>query len=711
MAERLEAAGRWLVRAGGTGTPGEVGDALGGLNANAQSALVRALRQAGLAEGPKGRLTLTPAGWARFAGLEGRPAGEVLGRVLEGWPQAHRAFVELLVSAVVARRHLARVRPKGHLAFMAIGETGTGKTAMGALVCTLFGLDPVAHTLYVPAQTPGQLLGVTVQDGDGFRWEPAPVTRQPFVVLDEFDKASDDAARRRALVLLHDEVRVQLAGRVHELAPTALLLANPAPGDRYRMLRPEYRRRSAVLDTAGTHGIEDVVAATFAGLEARPADRLDLEALVPPADRLPAEMLDTLRSLRDVALTQAGRDEFPGVAALEAAALGRWALLGPDAEPGAAVLGTAIAYLQVTGTVPGMVNDEAYLDLAAVRAALGEGGDAIAAAIERGRAERDAAHEQVRHVRRRRAAADLEVVAGAATLAAELRQVHDALDGRRLPEALRAPAAGQRAVLRQLAAHAGKVSTRAALDEAQEAAVEPLRRGRELLAQANATRLEQTQYARDERQRQRREQAAQRAEAARLRAGNAAERRWLADELAAIVATAAPLEALYKRTTTRPGEDVLGTLQGLRVDGRPVVRYLSALPAPDQPRKGWRRLLADHEPGGLWCSTLDAGVRYYGTRYGCTDLRAWGSGTRSVLAPPLRLLHASENHLRERLGRRPRAARPQVLEPPRKPTAQLPPAPARKALPAAPAPVFPVPAEVLQGASRYGLPSLEARPS
>jgi len=712
-AERFEAAGAYLVRAGGGAAPGELADALGGLNAARLAELTRALREAGYATGPRTRLQLTDAGWSHFAGVEGAPAGEVLDRVLDGWPQAHRAFVELLVSAIVARHHLADRYGFGHLAFMAIGPTATGKSATAGLVCRLFGLDVATHTLYLPEVTPGEVMGRRVQDADGWHLEPAPVTQQPFLLLDEFDKA-DDATRRQALAYLHDQPRRMVGSELRDLKPTTLLAANPpTSGERYRMLRQEYRRRSVVLDTAGTKGIADVLRHTYDAW--RPADRLDLAQLEPPADELPDPARAVLQSLVDNVLTEDGStDDFPGVPALELAALGRWALLGPDADPAAAALGVAVAYAQVTGTVPGMVKDGWQLDLAAVRSALGADGEAIAAAVERGRAERATAVDEVRQVRRRHVQADYRVLEDAATLAAQLRELHDALDGRKMPEDLHAVAKGRRAVLRLLADRAGKVSTAASLDDVRADAAEPMDRARELVAKATTARLERQQYARAEAERQRREGADRRAAAAQQRAATTAGRKFLRDQLAEVVTAARPLEQAYRRKTTRPGENVLDELKSLTVDRRPILRYRVSLPAPEQPRKGLGRLLGGtREPMGVWTSAIDPGVYYAGTQYGCRDLAAWGRATRDMLTPPLRLLHRSEDDLRARLGMAPRSARPQLVEPVRKPVAQLPALPARPPAqrPTAPAPAaspFRIPREVLEGPARYGLPALEA---
>ncbi|MGW8816332.1 hypothetical protein, partial [Gordonia terrae] len=196
-AERIEAAGRWLASAGGTAAPGELGAALG-LNHARQAEAVRALRDAGLCEGPKGQLKLTPAGWARFGVTEPADHGTTLDEALDGWPHAHRAFGRLLVSNAVARRHLAAVRRRGWLGFMAIGETGSGKSSAVERSAELLGLDLARVRVFLPGKTAGELLGRREQTPNGWQFTPAPLTRGPLAFFDEYDKA-DDPTRRAAL--------------------------------------------------------------------------------------------------------------------------------------------------------------------------------------------------------------------------------------------------------------------------------------------------------------------------------------------------------------------------------------------------------------------------------------------------------------------------------------------------------------------------------
>ncbi len=657
--ERVEAAGRWLAQAGGSALRRDVGAALG-VNHARQAEVLAALVAAGMVTGTRLEVRLTDAGWARFGGVEQVSAGEVLDRVLDGWPYTHRAFLELLVCAVIARHHLGAQRREAHLGFIAIGETGTGKSAMGGLVCHLFGLPGPLHKMHVPAHTAGSMLGRRVQDADGWRFVPAPVTRLPFVMLDEFDKA-EEPVQRRAWLFLDGSLDQQLEDQVHELLPTPLLTANPPrSGDRYAHLRQEYRRRSVVLDTGAmagrSHELEDLLGRFYATAAA--TDRLHLDALVPPA-ALDASALEVLRTVRH-ALTPHGAEEFPGLRALELATLGRCALLGDGADQAAAAYATGVAYLQASESVPGQVAEGWIPDLAAVHDALGADAAGIAAALERGRAGRRQAQDQAAAGRARKARQDLDVLERGERLAERCRQAVAAIDGRKVDPARKAEAAGLRRVLRRHATTAAQVTTASGLAEVTRQAADPLERAGRLLAVVTTDRDAAKRAKQEDAEQDRNARQAAKAEHSRARSALAAGRRRDREELARAVAAARPLEALYARTTTRPGERPLDVLRDLRApNGEPLLRYTAA-PASDRAR-GWRGVLETTVLGsapGTW-RVAGSGAVFTGTLHTCSELMQWGAGTRAVLAPTLDAIHQAEDELRSYLGAEERR-RPQV---------------------------------------------------
>src|SRR6266536_38815 len=443
------AAVRWLAAAGGTARPGELGAALG-IGHSTRADLISELRQARLVDGKQRQIRLTPGGWA-YAGEDGgTTAGGVLDATAAGWPYAHRAFLDLLCSQMVARHHLADSRTARHLGFMAIGETGTGKTAMGELACHLFGLDFKAVRRILYRETAGSLLGRREPEpGGGWRLEPSEAAGLPLLLVDEFDEG-EDAVRRVAWGFFQGETAVRHEGQLWNIRPVPMLAANPPQaGDRYRLLRPEYRRRSVVLDTGymrgRSHEIEDMLTGYYQA--ARPG-ALSLDRLTLPAARLDDRGRAVLRSVRHV-LTEAGREEFPGVEAIELVTLGRLALMGSD-DHALAAFATTLAYLQVTATVPGQVVEGWQPDMRALREQLGDGAAALAGAVERGRAGRALA---VRHARG--AVVDQEKLSDDLTadrdeLGERLRLAAAAIEGRKLgglDDDRKAKAAGVRGAL------------------------------------------------------------------------------------------------------------------------------------------------------------------------------------------------------------------------------------------------------------------------
>lgn len=671
-AERIEAAGRWLASAGGTAAPGEVGAALG-LNHARQAETVRALRDAGLCEGPKGQLKLTPAGWARFGVTDPGDGGATLGEALDGWPHAHRAFASLLVSTAVARRHLAAARLSRWPGFMAIGETGSGKSSAVEVAVTLLGLDLARVRVFLSGQTAGTLLGRREQTPDGWQFAPAPLTRGPLAFFDEYDKA-DDPTRRAALPYFQGEARVMAEDQVLDLAPVPVLAANPpARGDRYAVLRPEYRRRSVVLDTRYMRGRGEV----FEELMSRPRGRvLDLDRLAPPASRLDEDGRAVLKQVRQV-LTEAGAEEFPGVEALELAALGRLPLLDTPDHTRAAFL-TALDYLLVTETVPGQVIDGWQPDIAALRQAFGSDAGTMTAALDQARAEREQARGQARQARVRHDVEDLGLVRDRHALAEQLRQAAESIDGRRVPATLRPEAAGVRAALRDVRTRVLDTRARTRLDDLAAVAAEPLAQAEAIVRQVQA---EQQQALAERQQAEADRRQAKHAQAEHRRLLRA-QRVALAEQLETCLSEARELERLYVRTATREGESPFAVLRDYRVSGQhPLLRYVAP---PQRPRP--TGLLATVRAGlagpehGHWEATT-AALRLPGTPYSCPLLAEWGPYSRAVLAPVLRELHAHEDQLRAALGRK-RRSRPAVAltEPTPAPVPLLPAASPRRAL-------------------------------
>jgi hypothetical protein len=651
------AAVRWLAAAGGAAGPGELGAALG-ISHTPRAGLLAELRRAGLIEGSQKRIRLTAGGWA-YAGEDGAEgAGPVLDVAGAGWPYAHRAFLELLCSQMIARHHLADSRTTGHLGFMAIGETGTGKTALGLLACHLFGLDAAAARRLLYTETAGSLLGRRESGpGPGWHLEPSEAAGLPLLLLDEFDKG-DDAVRRVAWAFFQGQTAVRHEGLLWDIRPVPMLAANPPQtGDRYRLLRPEYRRRSVVLDTGYMRGrgheIEDVLTGYYQA--ARPG-ALSLDRLTPPAARLDDRGRAVLRSVRHV-LTEAGREEFPGTEAVELATLGRLALMGSD-DHALAAFATTLAYLQVAATVPGQVIEGWQPDMRALRAQLGDGAAALAGAVDRGRAGRAAA---IRHARGAVVGQEKlsdELTAARDELGERLRLAAASIEGRKLgglDDDRKAKAAGVRGALSRIRRETMQCRSAGRLAELADRAAAPLEAAGHITAYLASQRARRDQD-RNDAALQRQQDTAARSRDRDMRAAQAARQR---EQLTRASATARHLESLYRRTTTRPDEKPLTVLSALE-----LVTY-EARPQPE--RKSWRMLAASQPPGD-WRVPGEP-VSFPGWPGYCAALSRWGPGTRAVLMPWLLAWQTQENNLRTQLGRKPR----QRLTSGPQPNRQLPP--------------------------------------
>lgn len=665
--------GEALIQLGGKASPGDAGRVAGVPERSRTRALDR-LRAAGLVDGPKSQVRLTSAGWSRFTTVsEAVGAGEALEPALALWSDlglyAHRAFLELLWSALVARFHLADSRTSGHLGAMALGETGTGKSALAGLTCSSFGLSLAEHTLYVPQQSVGSVLGRRQREpGAGLTWVPAAVATRPFVLFDEFDKA-DDPARRAVLNYFQGEVDVQAEGEIHRLAPTPMLAANPRDnGERLRLLPPEYRRRAVVLDTAYAEDRGSGIERALTGYYARPRPHVALAALRPPAAALPSEALAVLESMAGT-LTSSGRRQRPPLRALESAALGRAALMGPDADLRLAAYATAVSYLQVTEQLDGEVADGWQLDAEQLRRSLGDGAavQALEQAVQQGQARRREAHRTAQDKQVSKEIDDLELLGARHALAAELELSARALGARNIRSSRPTDQVQAKALRAQLLLKRTEVlDSRSALRLAQlrDVVAGPLERAQDLLRQIHRDREAEEQDRRDIAVRQRLEREVARARTKEAEASTRRARDHAAETLRETRRIARRLEALSRRTSLARGERPLATLVDLGlVDYQP-----RATPSAG---RGWlwasAELLAGTGAPGRWVAS-ESGLSFPGTPEDCPALRTWGEPARGVLWPLLATLHRNEDQLVTEHRLRARTDRPSIPRPMALPT-------------------------------------------
>lgn len=372
------------------------------------------------------------------------------------------------------------------------------------------------------------------------------------------------------------------------------------------------------------------------------------------------------------ALTGAGRDEFPGVRALELVTLGRLALLGSDASHVMAAADTAAAYLTVTETVPGQVRPGWQGALAGWAEGV-DGGQRVAEAVARSAQERTSRLEKATGNRRRAAAAEDSVLRDGIELAERCRLAKEALDGRRVPVTHKPAAAGLRRLLGKYQDSAAKVRTAQGFEGVASVAGPVLAEGQQLVdriaqerAAADHVKRDQADQAAQDRQttkegrRQAKDQerkhhatvkAEEKAQAQQVRAHDLSTLREVRD-------SARRLEALYVRPVTRRGENPLLTLAAESVDGHPLLAYRE-----DQAEESrfWRGAAILARSTGTWVvSGTNPPLTFGGSQRHCAALAAWGPGTRAVLAPILGRLHAVEDHLEAVTGTKPRAKRPAV---------------------------------------------------
>jgi hypothetical protein len=426
------------------------------------------------------RVFATPAGRSQVgAGLPGLSLAPALETAIGYFPaEAMRGFVRLLLSAVIARWHLADEYDSGWASFISLGDTKTGKTAIARFVAEVLGLDRLRAIVDAQRETRGSLIGRRVQDGTGWRVERSAILDLPFVCIDEWDKGPQALQAAAGGLLMGDTVD-ELEGARYELRPTVYVTFNPSEqgiGD----LHAAWVRRSVVLDTTPLLPLLDELDEQMwrllrSGEIAIP--QLQLERLRPPASSLPAELRQLLRAELRAGLTDDGL-RHSDVEPLALTALGRAALA--DASLEEAVLATAYDYLTCADTVEQA--RDGYHERLTHR--LGTSALAPDPALAHDQRQR----LQVRRVtrERERMAARDKLVEERGRLAQMLDEAIARLNLRRLQECSPQQRVDARAladVLREVRAAITATTTPDALQLAEARARDPLRRAAELLAQ------------------------------------------------------------------------------------------------------------------------------------------------------------------------------------------------------------------------------------
>jgi hypothetical protein len=194
----------------------------------------------------RGRTYRTTAeGLRRLAAVESTMDWQVFDRLfppLQGVPSVqHRAMIELILAAIVARR--ASLRDDHHPAFGLFGHTLAWKTSLARFLCSMLGLDPSTHIIELATES-GHSLWLR-KDARGevtFRRE---ILRAPFLTFDEYLAA---AAQVRSVIqhFLSGRIAIPFENTVLTIAPVCLVTMNarskPTLEGRTTFTAPQLRR-------------------------------------------------------------------------------------------------------------------------------------------------------------------------------------------------------------------------------------------------------------------------------------------------------------------------------------------------------------------------------------------------------------------------------------------------------------------------------------
>lgn len=208
----------------------------------------------------------------------------------------HQAFFRLLLSGVVAKKHLLAHFDSSYPAFFACGRTATFKTSLATLVCKVFGLDSVTYIYLITLALPKELgiRRVREKGKQGFDISTSPYLEQPFICFDELDKASTEL---RKVALAYADGRREFLGEGQAVTNhvCAMMTLNK---ELDKLPIPDaYLRRSIVLDTDPlAPELTDVDLIAKQIFESR-IPRIDLESCMVRVTTLSGEEYALLRDL------------------------------------------------------------------------------------------------------------------------------------------------------------------------------------------------------------------------------------------------------------------------------------------------------------------------------------------------------------------------------------------------------------------------------
>jgi hypothetical protein len=134
----------------------------------------------------------------------------------------HRALIELILAAMVARQH--EIRPDRHPFFVAFGSTLRWKTSLGRFVCYAVGLDPAVQIVDCGSEAGRSL---TFRRGsDGTLVSKRALLETSFVVLDEYHTA-DRRVRGTLGIFLGGRLVMPVENEQINVRPVPMLTLNP----------------------------------------------------------------------------------------------------------------------------------------------------------------------------------------------------------------------------------------------------------------------------------------------------------------------------------------------------------------------------------------------------------------------------------------------------------------------------------------------------
>jgi DNA-binding transcriptional ArsR family regulator len=556
-----------LAGAGGEASPAELREATG-LAARTVTKALSLLRGSALVEGSQARPRLSLTGREASSSVRlPRPAGSWDGVLADLLPPWHAAALRLVADMVAAR--CLGPRSVALPGLVVYGPPVTFKSTIAALVCEMFGLDPVLSIVPNAAGlSPGAVIGRRIQGPEGWRFEPSSYTRQPFVCFDELTDAADPVIGE-VTRLLYGEREVLVEGERVELVPATMVCFNPPERSKPLPVLTEGTWRRVLRFCTGTVVPSlpgNLAQRLSARVEQGWPDPIDVQGLRWPALHVAAELAELWnggegRGGAAGVLTDRGR-AWHDWRAIELLVLARAARTGAkEGEMLPAAVGTIADVLALAETVPGLVAQSGWRFDVDQLASIASGQAGVEDTVRALAARQTAADRLARSRATSKLEAQqvsLELVGARSALQEAFRQM--ALGIQRVPSPDRPVAKGLRAQLRHLAEMAGQARNAERLTEIGQLGAPVVDQARQLAARVLN---EHNRAVRDEQQR--------RAQEAHDRRGAQAQARWvrqMAEERARqlreqrkeLDREIAELRRLERRKTTRNGEDVLGRL-------------------------------------------------------------------------------------------------------------------------------------------------------